>query len=561
MTQPETDRWYPVAASDDLVPRHAFHGRLRGRELVAWRADDGHANVWDNRCLHRGVRLSIGRNDGRELVCRYHGWRYANRTGGCTYIPAHPAGSPARTICTRTFPVVERYGLVWTGETPVGDPPAVALLDATGAFPLRALPVDAPAPLVEERLAELAPPDWDPTPISWFVQPVDAAHCVIRPVRAGAPDDEARLAVLRRHNARLTALRASIEAEAAALPPPPPMDEVIESNPLLVDIDAPPPGRSAPLRVTVARRWSTAADVVALELHPVAGTLPTCQPGAHLDVHLPNGLVRQYSLTNGPGEQAWYRIGVKREPGSRGGSAAIHDEVREGDVLAVSEPRNGFPLRRDADRTVLIAGGIGITPLLAMAQTLHHDGLRYELHCFARSEEHVAFRDVLATLAPHVTMHLGLDPEATTDALDALLATRDDALTTRIYVCGPAPMIEATRRLASDHGWPAGSVHAEFFANPTEIDHSTAFEVALARSALTLAVPAGRTILEVLRDAGVAVPSSCEQGACGTCDVTVIEGTPLHQDVHLGDREREAGDRIMVCVSRAPAGSRLVLDI
>ena len=126
--------WYPIAAAHDLPFRHVFHGQLLGREFAVWRADDGFVNIWENRCLHRGVRLSIGINDGRELRCQYHGWRYSNRTAGCTYIPAHPADAPARTITIRTFPVAERYGLIWSSLDAVGEGPAIAALDRRQSF-------------------------------------------------------------------------------------------------------------------------------------------------------------------------------------------------------------------------------------------------------------------------------------------------------------------------------------------------------------------------------------------------------------------------------------------
>ena len=146
--------WHPVASAHDVPYRHVHHGQLLGRELAVWRADDDHVNVWENRCLHRGVRLSIGMNDGTELRCQYHGWRYANRSAGCTYIPAHPADAPARTICNRTFPSVERYGLVWSGEDPVGEPPTVDVLEAGTPFGLRNLPVNASAGLALKHLRD-----------------------------------------------------------------------------------------------------------------------------------------------------------------------------------------------------------------------------------------------------------------------------------------------------------------------------------------------------------------------------------------------------------------------
>ena len=170
----------------------------------------------------------------------------------------------------------------------------------------------------------------------------------------------------------------------------------------LAEIPEAPAGRQASLRVRVARKWEAADQIAGFELESIGAELPTYQPGSHIDVHLPNGLIRQYSLTNEPGRGETYRIGVKLEPDSRGGSRCLHEVVREGDVLAISEPRNNFPLRRDSLRTVLVAGGIGITPLLAMAQTLQKDGLGYELHYFAQSEQHMAFGDVLERLGPVV---------------------------------------------------------------------------------------------------------------------------------------------------------------
>ena len=586
-------RWHPVATSLDLPDHHIFHGQLLGRELAIWRAEDGFVNVWENRCLHRGVRLTIGSSDGKELTCRYHGWRYANRSAGCTYIPAHPADAPPRTICNRTFPSVERYGLIWSGEQPLGEPAAIDVLEDGDPFALRCLPVNAPFDVVLEELsghwwfwptdvvaaggpgvvdaevsvtsageytavveAAVGPAR---STVVFFVQPVDSGQTVIRPVLAQAPDPAQHIAVWRHHATRLAELVERCEVVAAMQPAPEPIEPVLEQVSLALSVM---PERSvdrqAPLRVRVARKWMTAQDVAAFQLESIGDPLPTFQPGAHIDVHLPNGLVRQYSITNGPGETAHYRIGVKREPESTGGSQALHDTVHEGDVLAISDPRNNFPLRRDAVRTLLIAGGIGITPMLAMAQALEPMGLDYELHCFARSEGHLAFDDVRAPLGERVVEHLGLSPAETTTALGRLLAEHGHA--EQVYICGPAPMLEAARRIAAEAGWPNDAVHFEYFKNTNELDDSSEFEIALARSAVTLSVPAGETILDVLRSNGLAMPSSCEQGACGTCVVGVIEGDIDHQDVHLNDTERAAGDRIMTCVSRAHS-ARLVLDL
>ncbi|MYH76481.1 MAG: Rieske 2Fe-2S domain-containing protein [Acidimicrobiaceae bacterium] len=582
--------WHPVASEHDVPYRHVHHGQLLGRELAVWRADDDFVNVWENRCLHRGLRLSIGSNDGTELRCQYHGWRYANRSAGCTYIPAHPADAPARTICNRTFPSVERYGLIWSGESPVGEPPTVDVLEAGTPFGLRNLPVHASAELAvrhlqahrflpsgrlgaesaamsvewadEYAVALTATTDTDDGSAStavFFVQPVDSGRSVIRAVLAETPAASEQMAVLRHHATELNGLVARIEAEAALLPAPEPMVPVLQQVPLhLAEVPEAPSGRQAALRVQVRRKWETAAGVAAFELAPIEGVLPTFQPGAHIDVHLPNGLVRQYSITNGPGETSYYRLGVKLEPDSTGGSVCLHETVREGDVLAISEPRNNFPLRRDSMRTILLAGGIGITPLLAMAQSLDRMSLAFELHCFAQSAEHTAFSDVLDGLGESVVRHLGLPPDETVAEIRRLVATPDEF--THVYVCGPGPMLEAARREAAEAGWPDDHVHFEYFKNTTEIDDSSTFEVALARSALTVTVPSGSTILEVLRESGVPLPSSCEQGACGTCVATVLEGEPDHQDVYLNDSDHEAGDRIMTCVSRA-LSDRLVLDL
>ena len=611
MTADPFTMWHPVASAHDVPYRHVYHGQLLGRELAVWRADDDYVNVWENRCLHRGVRLSIGSNDGTELRCQYHGWRYANRSAGCTYIPAHPADAPARTICNRTFPSVERYGLVWSGEEPVGEPPTVDVLEAGTPFGLRNLPVNASAELAVQHLrdhrflpsgrlgsdpagsagsagssgstgsagsagstgsAEMSVDgagDYSVVLTSraggtqstavFFVQPVDSGRSVIRGVLASTPPAGEQAAVLRHHAVELNRLVGVMEAEAALMPAPEPMVPVLQQVPLhLAEVPEAPSGRQAALRVQVRRKWETAAGVAAFELAPIEGVLPTFQPGAHIDVHLPNGLVRQYSITNGPGETSYYRLGVKLEPDSTGGSVCLHETVREGDVLAISEPRNNFPLRRDSMRTVLLAGGIGITPLLAMAQALDRMSLPFELHCFAQSAEHTAFSDVLDGLGESVVRHLGLPPDETVAEIRRLVAAPDEF--THLYVCGPGPMLEAARREAAAAGWSDEHVHFEYFKNTTEIDDSSTFEVALAR------LGADRHRAVGVHDPGGAagergaLPSSCEQGACGTCVATVLEGEPDHQDVYLNDSDHEAGDRIMTCVSRA-LSDRLVLDL
>lgn len=556
--------WYPIASSEDLPFRHVYQGQLLGRELAVWRADDGNVNVWENRCLHRGVRLSIGINEGAELKCQYHGWRYANRSAGCTYIPAHPADAPARRIQNRTYPVREAYGLIWSAAN--DEQPFRPFPGAEGKdwLPLRPMPVNAEPEDVLAALARLDP-SADILPglsiragnVIWFVQPVDAGRAVIRGLLSGQPAEP--LAELRRYNEVLTGLRDRLERAASRKPAPEPLQPIFEK--VSADLATMPEiaiPRGNTVTVVVKRKWQSADGVIGFELAARHGHLPTFQPGAHIDVHLPNGMTRQYSITNGPGDLMSYVIGVKAESAGKGGSKVLVKTVREGDLLAISEPRNNFPLRRDATRTVLIAGGIGITPLLSMARFLDKSSLPYELHYFVRSGEQAAFRDQLEALHGKVIIHQGLPR----DEIAATIATSlgEWSMAQHVYVCGPSSMLESVRATAAAQGWPDEAIHFEYFKNDKVIDNSSSFEIELARSAMTLHVPAGKTILEIMREAGLTVPSSCEQGACGTCLTTVIEGEVDHQDVYLNNSEKASNACMMTCVSRAKS-ARLVLDI
>ena len=559
--------WYPIASSEDLPFRHVYAGQLLGRELAVWRADDGNVNVWENRCLHRGVRLSIGINEGGELKCQYHGWRYANRSAGCTYIPAHPADAPARTIQNRTYPVAEAFGLVWSAANQ--DQPFAPFPGAEGQdwFALRPMPVNAAPEDVHAALMGLAPDD-QPAELlpglalrsagaTWFVQPVDAGRAVIRGLVAGRPAEP--MVTLHHYNDLLTRLRDRLERAAAKKPAPAPLQPAFEkvSADLATMPDIPVP-RGNTMPVVVRRKWQSADGVIGFELAAREGHLPTFQPGAHIDVHLPNGMVRQYSITNGPGELLSYIIGVKQESASKGGSKVLVETVREGDLLSISEPRNNFPLRRDATRTVLIAGGIGITPLLSMARFLDKSSLPYELHYFTRAGEQLAFRADLEVLHGEVVFHTGLPRDAIAVTVRDILGPY--AFANHVYICGPGSMLEMVQQTAAAQGWPDEAVHFEYFQNDKVINSSSAFDIELARSAMTLHVPAGRTILDVMREAGLTVPSSCEQGACGTCLTTVIEGEVDHQDVYLNKTEKASNTCMMTCVSRAKS-PRLVLDI
>ena len=579
MTMAEVDlisRWFPIAAGSDLAYRHIYHTQLLGREFAVWRADDGYVNVWENRCLHRGVRLTIGTSDGKELKCRYHGWRYTNRSAGCTYIPAHPADAPARTICLNSFPAKEAYGLVWSGEKATGEVEPLAGFEKAAV--LRPVPVNAPSHLIVEFLmndpylescvakcnadGSVTVRANDDTLVRFFVQPCDSDHSVIRGLLVNGKNDETvPISLLRHHSHSLNRLRDRIEIHAATLDKPVPMAAPIKPLPdELVNVPAVQTnGRVADLRVQVKHKEFTAEGVVSLRLEAINDEkLPTFQPGAHIDVHLQNGLVRQYSLTNGPGETDHYTIGVKREPDSRGGSSTIHDSVAEGDVLAISSPRNNFPLRRDSVQTTFIAGGIGVTPLLSMAQALKYQDLSFKFHYFVQSVEHIAFTAIIDQLGESVVVHEALSVEQTVTELGRILG--EPGFARNVYICGPGPMLNAAREIASESGWSEESVHFEYFKNTTATDDSNSFVIELARSAMTLTVPAGQSILQVLRENGINISSSCEQGACGTCRCGVIAGEVLHQDVYLSKLEKAGGQTLMTCVSRAKS-DRLVLDI
>jgi vanillate O-demethylase ferredoxin subunit len=289
--------------------------------------------------------------------------------------------------------------------------------------------------------------------------------------------------------------------------------------------------------------------------------LPPFEAGAHIDVHLPNGIVRQYSLCNRPGERDRYVIAVLREPDGRGGSAAMHDGLAVGGRIAIGRPRNFFPVVREARHHLLLAGGIGITPLLAMTRAFAAEGTPFTLHYCARSAARMAFREELTAppFAPHVVLHLDDGPAEQRLDLAALL--RGQAPGTHLYYCGPAGFMAAVRAAAEAAGWPADALHCEYFAAPAPIQAGGAgFELRLARRGLSLWVPPERSAVEVLAAHGIEVPTSCEQGICGTCLTPVLEGIPDHRDAVLSDAEKAANKEMTLCCSRART-PYLVVDL
>jgi len=316
------------------------------------------------------------------------------------------------------------------------------------------------------------------------------------------------------------------------------------------------------LTVTVRAVRDEAADVRSFELVSAdGGALPPFTAGAHVDVHVAPGLVRQYSLCNDPRETDRYLIAVKCEPASRGGSKAMHERVRAGDRLTIGAPRNNFALAGGAAHHLLFAGGIGITPLLAMARHLLAAGTSFELVYFSRSIAHMAFHDLLSSpeYRGRVAFHYALEPEQVRAYVRKLLWHRPE--NAHLYLCGPRAFMDLVETTAAPT-WPPEAVHLEYFAaDPAALggprEH---FVVKLARHGGEFEIPAGRTIIEVLAENGIVVETSCEQGVCGTCITGVLEGEPDHRDVFLTDAEKGAGDRMTVCVSRAKT-PRLVLDL
>lgn len=317
------------------------------------------------------------------------------------------------------------------------------------------------------------------------------------------------------------------------------------------------------LEVVVTRKESVAQDICAYELALAdGGALPPFSAGSHIDVHVTDRVVRQYSLCNHPDERTRYVIGVLREPQSRGGSIAMHEQVRQGSRLLISEPRNHFPLAHDARRSILFAGGIGITPILCMAERLSHVGADFELHYCARSLERMAFRDRILASGFSRRVHLHLDDGLDVQKLrvDAVLAKPEPDV--HLYVCGPGGYMEHVLGAARRLGWPEPQVHREYFAAAPGVGAASdgVFEVRIASSGKSYVIPKGRSVTQVLEAGGVEIPVSCESGVCGTCLTRVIEGEPDHRDSILTDEERARNDQFTPCCSRSKSAV-LVLDL
>lgn len=314
------------------------------------------------------------------------------------------------------------------------------------------------------------------------------------------------------------------------------------------------------LKVVVRKREEQGDGVVVLDLSdPTGNALPAFAAGAHVDIHVKPGLVRQYSLCGDPANPSVYRLGVLKDPASRGGSLAVHEHLQEGQEVEISVPRNLFPLAADAKRSILIGGGIGVTPMIAMAYALSATASEFELHYCGRGRSRSAFLDELenASFSSNVSTHF--DDEAAEQKLDlpAVLGTAQAGV--HVYVCGPGGFMDWVIAEAVKAGYADDHIHREYFQ--VEVDATGAgFEVVASRSGKTVQVAEGQTIVDALASVGIKIEISCEQGVCGTCLCDVLEGEPDHRDVYLTDDEKSANDQILVCCSRAKS-KKLVLDI
>lgn len=312
------------------------------------------------------------------------------------------------------------------------------------------------------------------------------------------------------------------------------------------------------LRLTAIRY--EADGVLSFEFRDPAGaSLPSFRPGAHIDIHLPNGLVRSYSLSNSSSETHRYVVAVARDAKSRGGSVSMHDDLRVGQVLRVGGPRNHFPLDEGAAKSVLIAGGIGITPMWCMLQRLQDLGREWSFIYAARGKANAAFLGELQQLAQRYPgrVHFHFDQEKGPFDLAPAIAEHVDP-STHVYCCGPVPMLQAFERLLADH--PPAQVHLEYFQPKDTPVTAGGVQVELARSKKVLTVPDGQTVLDAVLAAGIDVPFSCMEGICGSCEAAVLAGEPDHHDSVLSDQQKRANKSMMLCCSGAKS-SRLVLDL
>jgi len=324
--------------------------------------------------------------------------------------------------------------------------------------------------------------------------------------------------------------------------------------------------QNAPLSLMVRQIRYEAKGINSYELaDPTGNQLPPFTAGAHIDVHLPDGITRQYSLCNSPSERHRYVIAVLRDDNGRGGSKVLHETLQVQDIAKVSYPRNNFALAPEAKKVILLGGGIGVTPIKSMAHALEYAGVPFEMHYCARNADCVAFAEQLEGPWKHGKLQFHFDNGNPADGLDLVQLLKEPEEDTHVFYCGPGGFMKACAE-ATAH-WPAGTVHMEHFKAPEtprtfppgiEAEAPGSFAIKIASTGEMIDVPADRSIAEALEQAGVRIETSCVSGLCGTCKIRYLEGEVDHQDFILGDHEQ--GQWLTACVSRAKS-KVLVLDL
>lgn len=317
------------------------------------------------------------------------------------------------------------------------------------------------------------------------------------------------------------------------------------------------------IEVRVTRKRFEAVQIASYELEDLhRRALPDFRAGAHIDVEVRPGLVRQYSLCNPESDTHRYVIGVLRQPGSRGGSAAMHDSVEEGSVLRIRGPRNLFPLVPDPRPAVLLAGGIGITPIMCMADALAAQGRPFSVHYCTRSRDRTAFLDRLlrSVFARQVSFYFDDGPPSERLSLDRVLNSGEDR--GHLYACGPSGFMAAVFAKAKQYGWAEEQIHSEHFSSPAQQQQGQAggFQVRIASTGKIIEVGDEQTVVQALAVHGIDIPTSCEQGICGLCVTRVLEGEPDHRDKVLTAQDYERNDCFTPCCSRSRTPV-LVLDL
>lgn len=308
------------------------------------------------------------------------------------------------------------------------------------------------------------------------------------------------------------------------------------------------------IEVTIINKSLIAENIVQLVLERTDGSvLPSFEPGAHIDLHIDSKTVRQYSLVNSLDNGKSYEIAILRDAAGRGGSVQAHDTLMMGNTINISEPRNHFPLIK-SEHTLLIAGGIGITPILSMAQHLHNQSQSFELHYSARSSHSAAYYDEIKASAFTENTQFFFDEEGGKFNPEYLEYRAKD---NRLFVCGPEGFITYIKNTALEAGWPEDRIHYELFSKSSTdtTGLGAPFSILVNNTGAIVHVAEEETALDALVRSGYEIPYSCEQGVCGSCVLDIIEGTPDHQDAYLTDKERAENRRFTPCCSRAQTPS------